>query len=706
MSIGLPAKGKIVIVLLVSLFVLALVALVVLPVNTSTDALNLQSEERVKAASLTTADDVERRLDYLTALVAKNAKELQAPVASGFDESTSKLVAKTLSDMQSSNSDISYTSLLDARGTVVLTSSAGSNSAGSSRADRPFYQAALRTSGVALSGVLFARTPAEPHVVVASQAIYRPETTEVLAVLTASIDVSKAFQTFVNEMEASSGISLSIYDAHGAVVARPGLGNEMITSTNSRIVGKDRGVEWTGSETVSSEPSISSYHPISNYRWTVRSSIQQNDVFTPVTSMRTQVVVIALILVAALLGVAWLLYRVFSDRAAARRSLTQTEERMREVIESAEQMFVEVDQTGRITAWNRMAEETLGWKRDETLGRTVLELPGFIPETQRETVERRFEHLAATKDGESWRQRIESVVAHKQTGELVHVEISMWTTRVGGELHLAALLQDITARKRFEAEREQLVKQQNRLVSELRRTDESKSDFVSTVSHELRTPLTSIVGYLEMMREGFGGDLSQQQSSMLDVVDRNSRRLLSLIEDLLTLSRIEAGTFRVEPTDVDVASLVSGVIQAMIPSANESSLSIEADVASDTGAIFGDASQLERVLLNLMSNAIKFTPEGGRVSINAFRDGDKVHIAVSDTGIGIAVEEQSRLFTRFFRSPDAQARAIQGTGLGLTIVKSIIERHGGEVMLQSAHGAGTTVNITLPATRLSELTYH
>ena len=236
------------------------------------------------------------------------------------------------------------------------------------------------------------------------------------------------------------------------------------------------------------------------------------------------------------------------------------------------------------------------------------------------------------------------------------------------------------------------------MVRRLQELDQAKSDFVSSVSHELRTPLTSITGYLEMLQDGDAGDLNSEQLELLDVVERNSRRLLNLIEDLLTLSRIESGKLRMANEHVDAVDLITDVEKAVVPLLAARSLDFHTDLAADLGSLAGDRGQLERVMLNLITNAIKFTPDGGNVMLTAHRTERELAIEVADTGIGIPEAEQHRLFTRFFRSSTAQQNAIQGTGLGLAIVKSIVEQHHGSIGLRSAPGVGTTVRVVLPAT--------
>ncbi len=238
--------------------------------------------------------------------------------------------------------------------------------------------------------------------------------------------------------------------------------------------------------------------------------------------------------------------------------------------------------------------------------------------------------------------------------------------------------------------------QEQEMVRKLRELDEAKTDFVSSVSHELRTPLTSITGYLEMLIDGDAGPMTPQQLELLGVVDRNSQRLFVLIEDLLTLSRIESGKLRMARESVDLAAVITDVHKAVLPLLAGRSLALDVDVAADLGTIVGDSGHLERVVLNLLTNAIKFTPDGGRVGIVGRAVDGIVRVSVADNGIGIPEDEQARLFTRFFRSSRAQERAIQGTGLGLAIVKSIVEQHGGSIVVESTPDVGTTVTVTLP----------
>lgn len=223
-----------------------------------------------------------------------------------------------------------------------------------------------------------------------------------------------------------------------------------------------------------------------------------------------------------------------------------------------------------------------------------------------------------------------------------------------------------------------------------------KTDFVSSVSHELRTPLTSILGYAEILGDGFGGELTAEQARMLGIVGRNAERLLALIEELLLMASLESGTLQLSLAPVSVGALINDVHQTVIPELTARAQHVEVDVAPDADMITGDPRRLDRALLNLLTNAIKFTPEGGQVRVSARRAGEFVCIDVSDTGIGIPIEDQAKIFDRFFRSSSATLLAVPGTGLGLSITKMIVDAHGGRITVASQPDEGTTITIALP----------
>jgi two-component system, OmpR family, phosphate regulon sensor histidine kinase PhoR len=244
--------------------------------------------------------------------------------------------------------------------------------------------------------------------------------------------------------------------------------------------------------------------------------------------------------------------------------------------------------------------------------------------------------------------------------------------------------------------------QQRTALDELRRLDEAKAVFVSSISHELRTPLASIVGSTEMLLDGDAGELVGQQRTLLDMVDRNGHRLMALIDDLLMLSRIDSGGLQRARTRVDIGAVIDGAMAAVGPLLKGRHLILRIDHPDDLPPVRGDRSDLERVVINLLSNAFKFTGDGGSVAVTASAIGSEVAIAVSDTGMGIPPEEHQQLFSRFFQSSTTRAAQTPGTGLGLAIVKGIVDDHGGRVEVRSMPGVGSAFTVWLPVMEPSD----
>jgi two-component system, OmpR family, phosphate regulon sensor histidine kinase PhoR len=237
---------------------------------------------------------------------------------------------------------------------------------------------------------------------------------------------------------------------------------------------------------------------------------------------------------------------------------------------------------------------------------------------------------------------------------------------------------------------------EERLVTELQSLDQAKTSFIAASSHDVRTPLTSILGNIEMLVEGEAGPVPPNQAKMLASVQRNAWRLQTLIEDMLTISKIELGAFSSDLHPMDLAGIAPAAAEIIRPAATDKGLSFTVAGPERGLIIDGDPEQLDRVIMNLLSNAVKYTPAGGRVTLTTASEDGCAVLTVADTGMGIPEEEQGSLFTRFFRASNAVERAIPGSGLGLSIVRTIIANHRGQVNLASAVGVGTTVTVRIP----------
>ncbi len=235
-----------------------------------------------------------------------------------------------------------------------------------------------------------------------------------------------------------------------------------------------------------------------------------------------------------------------------------------------------------------------------------------------------------------------------------------------------------------------------RQVEALRLSDQMKSDFVSSVSHELRTPLASILGYLEILASEEVGELTELQSEFVGIVDANAHRLLSLIDDLLTLSGLENGRLAMRFEQVDLGGLVSGDVQGLRPELVERRHEIEVEIPDNPLVVNVDVHRCEQVIGNLLSNAVKFTPDGGRIRVHMREADGMAELTIADSGIGISEEDLGNLFERFFRARSATEQAIPGTGLGLAISKGIVEAHGGTLTAESELGRGSAFTVRLP----------
>ena len=233
-------------------------------------------------------------------------------------------------------------------------------------------------------------------------------------------------------------------------------------------------------------------------------------------------------------------------------------------------------------------------------------------------------------------------------------------------------------------------------LEQLRVADRTKTEFLTTVIHELRTPMTSITGYTEMLQDGTLGALSDTQHRVVDAIDRNSDRLTALANDLLVLARLEEGAVRHEHTEVDLRDVVQAARVSLQEPIEASSREATFDVPDAPVVVTGHARDLERLVTNLLTNALKFTKDGGWVRCTVSAKGRSARIEVSDDGIGISQADQAHLFTRFFRSVAAQEQALSGSGLGLNIVQSIAHNHGGTVSVTSEAGHGATFVVALP----------
>ena len=365
-------------------------------------------------------------------------------------------------------------------------------------------------------------------------------------------------------------------------------------------------------------------------------------------------------------------------------ALRNSEMRFRSLAESANDAVIAADGEGLILSWNRAAEEIFGYEEDEVLGK---DLTLLMPERYRKR-----HHKGIKRYREGGKSRVVGGTAEfeglRKNGTEFPLELSLGSWQTDNEVYYSGVLRDVSERKR--AEEELLEAKHDAEVA-----NDAKSQFLANMSHELRTPLNAIIGYTELIADGIYGDLPKEAGEVVGRVEHNARHLLGMINDVLDLSKIEAGHLVLSINDYSLQDVIDTVIAAVGSLASEKSLELKTAVAPNLPVGKGDEHRISQVLLNLMGNAIKFT-DSGDITIEASKSNGEFVVAVTDSGVGISEEEQRAIFEEFQQADSTSTRERGGTGLGLAISKRIIELHGGEIRVESKPGQGSRFSFTLP----------
>jgi PAS domain S-box-containing protein len=393
---------------------------------------------------------------------------------------------------------------------------------------------------------------------------------------------------------------------------------------------------------------------------------------------------------------------VAMQRRSAAQALSERA-RSERLVQSARGIaIIGTDEIGRINLFSPGAESILGYTPEEVFGQstrmfhTEAELARHASElgtdpTYVSVV--RATGLLPPGTARTWQ-----FVRKDGIPRTLSTILSPITDDNGDFVGYVATADDITDRIDAQSALQKALDTERRAVKRLTEIDQVKDAFVSSVSHELRTPITNIVGYLELMMDGDYGAPSPGQSDAMGRIDLNSRRLLTLIDDLLTLSSMESIDQRRRRGQVDLGAVVERAVEIVRPSLTERDLSFGIEVPEQPENIVGDSGELERLVINLATNAVKFTPDGGTiiVRLKGASAGCGPILEVQDTGIGIREEDRAMLFTRFFRTSHAHELGVPGSGLGLSIAKAISDVHGGRISAHSVHGHGSTFRVEFP----------
>ncbi|MFP5230680.1 MAG: PAS domain S-box protein [Acidobacteriota bacterium] len=382
------------------------------------------------------------------------------------------------------------------------------------------------------------------------------------------------------------------------------------------------------------------------------------------------------------------------QRLAAEEA-TRLERRFRQLLEAAPDAIVEVAADGKIVLVNRIAEEMFGYVRDELLAQSVDIL---VPDAIRR---QHYRHRDTYLEQPRTRPMGTGLDLHarRRDGTLFPVEISLSPIQTESGMHVTAVIRDVTERKRADKEVRRLQQQytveleaRNR---EAERANRLKSEFLASMSHELRTPLHTIIGFAELLQEEHDGALNERQQRFLGHIRRDSEHLLELINDVLDLSKIEAGQLTLKKEVYPLARSVGEALDAIRPGAAAKGIRVE-ELGERDAIVNADPLRVKEMLYNLLSNAVKFTPEGGRVWVETHEEAGFARVTVGDSGIGISPDEQENIFDKFYQVGNTTRGVREGTGLGLSITKELVQMHGGWIEVESKPGEGSRFAFTLP----------
>ncbi len=377
------------------------------------------------------------------------------------------------------------------------------------------------------------------------------------------------------------------------------------------------------------------------------------------------------------------------------RALLLAENKFRELIENAPDAILQVDSSGTILIANRTAELMFGYTREELLGANVdILVPAMVRG-------RHMQHRASFAKSPQVRPmgRGMELSAMRKDGLEIPVEISLSPSHRGDDINVTAVVRDVSERRQSERQMRSL--QENYMAElearqkEAERLNRLKSEFLASMSHELRTPLHTIIGFTELLSEEAEGPLNDKQRRFLHHIQEDSEHLLGLINDVLDLSKIEAGAMSLRIEHISLADAISDAVNAIRPRAAMKSLTLESH-STYTELIAVDPMRLKEVFYNLLGNAVKFTPEGGNITLETQENGQLVRITVADSGIGIPPDQLEQIFEKFYQVGFATSGVREGTGLGLAISKRLIEMHGGSIWIESTPGSGSRFHFTVP----------
>jgi PAS domain S-box-containing protein len=693
---ALPAGRFVAVLAILSLGPVVLLAY--FSVRLATEAATDEVKSRVRATASVTSDLIDFEMRGLAELVESYAGRPHLVDAVQGGDNDRVQVRRHLRELQVARQGIAIAFFADPSGRLIDIVPETPSIIGDDFSYRDWYKGVTATGGPYVSEAY--QTAASGHPLVAAAAA-EVRTTQLdggtgkrLGILVAAYDFG-TIDNFAGDFARAQRVNITVTDQRGVVVASPGGPiSELVSRRDDpgirgALAGRSRVRERESGD----GDVLAAYAPIPTIGWTVSAEVPARVALAQVEDLRSTVVAIATVLALVLIGGLLLHAFTLRERRRAEAALHEEEEETRTVrshmaaiVDGSEDAILSKELDGTIISWNNAAERLYGYRAGEIIGKNISTLapPNKVHEIE--------ELLGRIRQGE----RVDHFETIRVRKDGSHVPVSLTMSPIKGSegqvIGASTIARDIT-------ERAQAAEALQAAKSEAEVANRAKSEFLSRMSHELRTPLNAVLGFAQLLEMD---DLSEEQRENLREIAKGGRHLLDLINEVLDLASIETGRLALSLEPVAVADVVEESRRLIAPLASERGIELVGGDGCGELHVLADRQRLKQVLLNILANAVKYHREAGRATVACETQDDSVVIRVSDTGPGIPPESMARLFTPFDRL-GAEGSDVEGTGLGLSLAKSLVEAMGGRLSIQSAMGHGTTAIVELPACSAPEM---